>query len=192
MHTGVLVVPKSLWMSSKFSSGPAMASSIVCHEASYSQVDVVILRRSEKLNKCTLLRWTHSTHHALVQPYFHLMDPMPISLELLTTPECSSTTPWFGTCCVFYESILPQLIFFEDVSKLSVEINQLIFPPTWVRWSSSSMSLPQSQNSQPWIVTVLFLVSFTSDCELLKSRHCMFRSLLSSIVWSMLKWMLLE
>lgn len=135
----------------------------------------------------------HSTHHDLVQPYLSLMeDSVFTPPELLTAPECYSMPPWLCSCHVFYQNILSQLLCFEDVLRLSVEINQLILCPAWVRWSSSSLYLPLPQDSFCWIVTTPFLIFSTLEYKLLKSRDWIFRSPLPSIVHSMLKQMIME
>lgn len=138
---------------SKLSPRPAMGSSMCC-ETPCSHVDIVIFGRSEKLNKCTLLGWAHSTRHDLVWPSLSLMDPLPCPApKVLTASESFSVPPSLCTCSV---CILPQLSCFEDVSKLHIEISQLLLPPAWVGWTSSSIYLPRSQKSYCWAITVLF------------------------------------
>lgn len=96
-------------------------------------------------------------HTVLVMIYSSCLSPSwilcPAPLpEVLTAPESSSVLPCLCACGV---CILPQLPCFEDVSKFHVEISQLLLPPAWVGWTSSSIYLPQSQKSYCWVITVL-------------------------------------
>lgn len=117
MHLGVLVVSRTLWTSGRFSPGPAMGSSIVCHEIPYSsQLDVIIWGGSGKLSKLTPLRWAPSTHQSQ-SSCISSSDPVPIPSELLITPEWSFMPPCLCTCCDYYQNILHQLLCFEDLQN---------------------------------------------------------------------------
>lgn len=138
-------------------------------------MDIVILGRSEKLNKCTLLSTQYSSWSL----------PYGSCAHLSRTTHCSWSLVYAALLLhVLY--ILPDYPFQTALRMFqNSEINQLTLPVAWVRQPSSSMYLPQSQDLLCWIVIISFLVLFSPlTVSFLKSRYWMFRCLVPSIVSS--------